>query len=118
MDDNFVKMEDLEWEVIREGVARKVVQAHNGTVVLNRFNPGHKPFPHKHLHEQVSTIIKGQLDFSVDGKIFPMKEGDILVIPSNAVHFATATGNEECLNLDFFAPRRDDYAPTLKKITK
>lgn len=62
---------------------------------------------HKHVHEQITYIIEGQLDMTIDGKLCILKAGMYYVIPSNVVHSAIA--NVDCKVIDVFNPVREDY---------
>jgi len=62
---------------------------------------------HHHENEQVSYILKGSLKFELNGKEIIMRTGDVLHIPSNVVHSATAL--EDTLDLDIFSPPRQDW---------
>lgn len=62
---------------------------------------------HHHHNEQISLVITGALQFVVSGTTYIVRAGEVLVIPSNAPHSATALEDTE--NLDFFAPPRQDW---------
>jgi len=62
---------------------------------------------HHHENEQVSYVLRGALKFEVNGKEIILKAGDVLHIPSNVVHSATAL--EDTLDLDIFSPPRQDW---------
>jgi len=55
----------------------------------------------------VSYVIRGKLKFEVNGKEIVLNAGDVLHIPSNVVHSATAL--EDTLDLDIFSPPRQDW---------
>jgi len=62
---------------------------------------------HHHENEQVSYVIRGTLQFEVNGKEIILRNGDVLHIPSNVVHSATAL--EDTLDIDIFSPPRQDW---------
>ena len=62
---------------------------------------------HHHENEQVSYVIRGTLQFEVNGKEIILRDGDVLHIPSNVVHSATAL--EDTLDIDIFSPPRQDW---------
>lgn len=66
-------------------------------------------FPeHSHEAEQITTVLEGELTFAYDGKEVALKAGDVIAIPSNAVHSAY-TGNMPCKAVDAWSPPRKDF---------
>ena len=63
--------------------------------------------PHKHEEEQVLNLLEGEMTVTVDGETIYCKAGDVVQIPSNALH--TVTAITECLAIDLFAPQRAQY---------
>lgn len=63
--------------------------------------------PHKHTEEQVLNLLEGEMDVTVEGETIRCKAGDVVHIPSNALH--TVTAITECLAVDLFAPQRAQY---------
>jgi quercetin dioxygenase-like cupin family protein len=62
---------------------------------------------HQHPNEQISMVIGGSMEFVIDGVAQIVRAGDILVIPGNIPHSATAL--EDFDGLDIFAPPRQDW---------
>lgn len=62
---------------------------------------------HHHENEQLTYILSGALKFDIEGKEVIVREGEVLVIPSNVVHAAVAL--EDTLDLDVFCPPRQDW---------
>ncbi len=62
---------------------------------------------HNHFHEQISHVIEGSLNFSIDGKEVVGKAGEILCIPPHLPHSVVAL--EDSVALDIFNPRRQDW---------
>lgn len=62
---------------------------------------------HHHIHEQVVNMLEGQLELTVDGQKHTLSPGNVLIIPSNAVHYGKAL--TACKVLDVFSPVREDY---------
>jgi quercetin dioxygenase-like cupin family protein len=62
---------------------------------------------HHHDNEQLTYVLKGALKFEVNGKEIILRTGDVLHIPSNVIHSATAL--EDTLDLDIFSPPRQDW---------
>lgn len=62
---------------------------------------------HKHVHEQITYIIEGQLDMIIGGTACSLTAGMCYVIPSNTPHSAVAV--TDCKVIDAFSPVREDY---------
>lgn len=60
----------------------------------------------QHVHEQISYIDQGIVEFEVDGKKAVLKKGDVQYIPSNVKHRVEVI--EDCVILDMFTPIRED----------
>ena len=62
---------------------------------------------HRHFHEQTSHVVEGALQFLIEGKETVVRAGEILCIPPNVPHEATAL--EDSVALDIFNPPRQDW---------
>ena len=62
---------------------------------------------HSHLHEQVSHVLEGKFELSLNGNTRVLEPGIVAVIPPHVEHGGKALTN--CLLLDVFHPERDDY---------
>jgi quercetin dioxygenase-like cupin family protein len=65
-------------------------------------------FPeHHHPHEQIVSVLEGELEITVAGETLRLTPGRVFVIPGGASHAGRAL--TACRVLDAFAPVRDDY---------
>jgi len=62
---------------------------------------------HHHPHEQIVSVVTGQLEMTVGGETRVLDSGTSLVIPSNVPHGARAV--TDCRVIDAFHPVRDEY---------
>ena len=62
---------------------------------------------HKHVHEQWSIVLEGELEFTVSGETQLVKPGMVVYIPSNELHSVKAI--TACLAMDVFTPAREDF---------
>ncbi len=62
---------------------------------------------HSHPHEQVTQVLEGEFELTVEGKPFRLLPGTVFVIPSNIKHAGLAI--TDCKLLDVFNPVREDY---------
>ncbi len=66
-------------------------------------------FPeHSHEAEQITMVLEGELTFSYGGKEVTLKSGDVIAIPSNAVHSAF-TVDKPCKAVDAWSPARKEF---------
>lgn len=100
---------DLNSLPLRElfGCKAHVVHSQFMTFVHWHFEPGQVIAPHAHPHEQVATMIEGELELTVDGETRRLGPGAVAIIPPNATHAATALS--ACYVIDAFYPVREDY---------
>ncbi|MBN2346930.1 MAG: cupin domain-containing protein [Candidatus Aminicenantes bacterium] len=62
---------------------------------------------HAHPHEQVTQVIEGEFELTMDGEARTLKPGHVAVIPGNAPHCGKAL--TACKITDAFYPVREDY---------
>ncbi len=63
---------------------------------------------HSHPNEQLAFILEGSLRFDFDdGSSHTVNAGEVLVIPGDLPHSATAL--EDTIDFDIFAPPRQDW---------
>lgn len=64
--------------------------------------------PHHHPQEQIMIVLKGYCDEIIQGKIYRVKAGDVIILPANVEHGAYI-GDEDCEVIDVFGGIRGDY---------
>ena len=62
---------------------------------------------HKHINEQITYILEGQLDMIIGDNPFSLTPGMYFVIPSKTIHSAVAI--TDCKVIDAFSPLREEY---------
>lgn len=63
---------------------------------------------HRHPHEQLGTVLEGEIIMTINGETQTLRPGHCYVIAGDVEHAAVA-GPEGCLVLDIFSPPREDY---------
>ena len=64
---------------------------------------------HSHPHEQIAYILKGSVEFAVDGKEnIVLRTGDSIYVKPNVMHGCKPLEGGTTL-LDVFTPMRDDF---------
>ncbi len=84
-------------------------------MVLLRFENGPMPKAdpyHNHPHEQITYVIKGKLNFMIEGISHPLQAGDTISIASGLEH-TIQTLSETVELIDCFSPIREDFIPKI-----
>lgn len=97
------------------------VRVHDGRVIAVKTSPakgngtglavgtaalpaGYRTPPHSHESEEVAVIISGSGGVDIDGEVFEVAEGTVLVTPSNSTHATFAHDTGPLVVLWFYAP--------------
>ena len=103
----FLKLKDLpDFEIIK-GYRAKMVHVENMSIAHLQIDAGHEIPLHQHPHEQVTNVLSGELEMTVDGETRICKAGDVVMIPSNVLHSAKSI--TDCWVIDVFQPVREEY---------
>jgi len=104
---NKVELNSIEEKEIVPGFFARFVHSENMTIAYWNIKAGSSLPAHSHSHEQISSIIKGEFELTVDGTPHLLKANNVFVIPSGIPHSGKAiTG---CKIIDTFYPVREDY---------
>jgi mannose-6-phosphate isomerase-like protein (cupin superfamily) len=109
-----VKWDDIPDEAVRPGVRRRGFGTRDVMLVMNECRPGMDVRPHSHEFDQIAMIVSGTAVYhvgDVDNEVGP---GSIMHIPAGVEHYIEPTGSEPVMNLDVFAPAREDYLHLLE----
>lgn len=98
---------DVKPEQLSETITRKFIHGEKVMVAEIKLKKGTVVPEHHHESEQVTWILEGELLFEIDGKKINVKAGEVLVIPSNTPHKATAL--VDTVDMDLFSPIRHDW---------
>lgn len=103
----FVELSTIEEREIVPGFHGTFVHAENMTATFWRIEAGATLPEHTHVHEQISVVISGKFEMTLDGESRQLEAGMIAVIPSNVKHSGRAI--TDCQIMDTFYPVREDY---------
>lgn len=100
-----------EEQEIAPNVFRKITTLNDLMMVIIRFENGPMkeadPF-HKHVHEQITYVKKGELNFFIEDESYHLTAGDSITISSGLKHsIQTLTTSVELI--DCFSPIRQDF---------
>ena len=104
---HFTPKSELKETEIWKGFHGRFVHTGKNTIGYIRIEKGAQLPEHHHHQTQITTIISGEFEMTVNGETKLCKAGDVVEIPRNAPHSAVAL--TECYAIDVFEPERDDY---------
>ncbi len=104
----WVPYSDAEAQDMGGGVTRRVM-AHSKDlmVVENTFSEGAVGSLHSHPHTQITYIISGEFDFTIDGETRTVRAGDTLLKTDGVIHGCVC--RKAGVLLDIFTPMREDF---------
>jgi len=103
------RWDDLPKEDVRPGVRRAGFRGDDVLLVMNWLQPGMQTNPHRHPFEQIVYVVQGRMRFVIGDEVIEAGAGTVIRVPPDVVHYGEPIGSEPVLNLDVFAPIRDDY---------
>lgn len=107
-----LKFNEVPYEVVKEGLNRKILHTNNLMSVIIDFTngPWEKPDPkHSHPHEQVSYVADGKIIFFMnDEDPIELTAGDMFAVPGGVPHGIQLLSKTARL-VDSFNPAREDF---------
>jgi quercetin dioxygenase-like cupin family protein len=97
----------VEMEQLNPSLARQVIHGDALTVARMYIRKGCQVPEHSHHNEQISIMEQGSAKFTLEGVERVMKAGEVMRIPPHVPHSVEAL--EDCVALDLFSPRREDW---------
>ena len=104
------RWEDHPREQLMAGVERRFFYGERAMVAQVYIKKGVTVPRHTHVAEQITFIIEGGLRLKLGDQgdeVHDVRAGEVLIIPSNVPHEATAL--EDTYDLDIFSPPREDW---------
>ena len=104
-----VAMHDAQRLIDLGGGTTRRILAYNDELmsVEVAFETGSVGAVHTHPHTQLSYVLSGRFDYTVDGETAHLRPGDSIVVPSGLPHGTVCV--EKGVLLDVFNPKRDDF---------
>jgi quercetin dioxygenase-like cupin family protein len=105
-------MESITWsdvpaDEVYPGISRQILHGERQTMVRYVYAPG-SIFPiHSHPEEQVTIVISGEIEFTIDGEPVELRAGQAAVIPANMPHGAKVIGKTTVETFNALSPRRE-----------
>lgn len=100
----------LETETVRDGFSRTGLRTDAALTTVNWLEVGFRSSgQHSHPFDQLSYVLSGTMRFFVDDDVVDVVAPGAVYIPANVPHGGEPVGTERVLNIDVFAPPREDY---------
>jgi quercetin dioxygenase-like cupin family protein len=105
-----ITWDELDREDLGGGMSRSALGNDQAMLVFNYLEPGSGvTTPHAHDFDQIALVLEGAMEFTCDGTAHAVGAGEALVIPAGVQHCGKVLGDQRAVNLDVFAPAREDY---------
>ena len=95
---------------VRDGVTRQVFTGDGATLAWTTLAPGDDVDDLLEVVRVRAGGVTGRVRFVVGDDEVELGPGGMLVVPPNVEHFAETIGDEPCVDLSIFTPKRDEYA--------
>jgi quercetin dioxygenase-like cupin family protein len=102
-----INLDDLPVRELIPGYTVRFIHTENPTLAYWDIQAGAALPLHHHPHEQVTNLLEGEFELTLDDQPCRLASGQAAVIPANAPHAGVAITN--CRILDVFYPARQDY---------
>ena len=112
-----IRYQDVPVVEIAPSMKYHIVSSEKMTVGFIIAEPNSVGPAHRHEAEQILIVMDGACEEAVDGKLYPLKKGDVLIIPSNTEH-GTYMSDKGCQIIDIYSPPRQDYIAKLEEVKK
>jgi len=104
----FLLGDDIEWEVVGEGLKRKIMGYDDKIMLVNvHFEVGAVGVLHEHHHSQVTYVVSGEFELTIAKETKLIKGGDAFYIPPHVMHGAIC--KKRGILIDVFSPIREDF---------
>jgi quercetin dioxygenase-like cupin family protein len=104
MDAFTVDWTDHEFSEVRPGIFGATVETPQLTVTLYRYGAGSAWETHEHPEDQISTVLEGEIDFTVAGEPVRLTKGQVACLPGGIPHSAVV-GPEPVTTLNVYTLR-------------
>lgn len=104
----FVFADSIEFEKVGDGVKRKILAYGDSLMQVEvHFEKGGVGEVHSHPHTQLTYVLDGVFEFTINGETKTVKKGDTLYKEPNVPHGCVCL--EKGVLLDTFNPYRQDF---------
>jgi quercetin dioxygenase-like cupin family protein len=104
----FFRTNDLPATEMLPGVTRRAAYLDDVMITFIDFEPNAVIPEHHHPHQQITWVVSGAMEFTLDGERQVLHAGDGALVPPNVPHSAIILDGP-CKALDAWHPIREDY---------
>ena len=102
-----IQLSEIEPREITKGFKAKYIHSESMTVAFLEVTAGAMMPVHQHVHEQISQVVEGKFELTVNGVRNIIEPGSVTVIAPHVPHGGVAI--TDCRLMDIFSPVREDY---------
>jgi len=102
----FYRWEDLTFQEIKPGVRGKTISGEKASISYFELDPGALSLFHSHHNEQINYVIQGELEFTTPSEKKVLKEGEVIILPSDISHQVKNVGKQMAINIGVLSPPR------------
>ena len=104
----WVRNREVTGKMVAEGVERRIKSYTDELMVVeNHFKKGAEGVLHTHPHTQITYVVSGVFDFTINGETRTVRAGDTMLKKDGIEHGCVC--KEEGILLDIFSPMRKDF---------
>ncbi|HED08402.1 MAG TPA: cupin domain-containing protein [Ignavibacteria bacterium] len=104
---SFLELDNIKVQEPVPGYKGKFVHSENQTIAFWEVDEGAALPEHSHPHEQISTVVEGEFELTINGSTKKVNKNSVAVIPANIPHSGVAL--TKCKIIDVFYPVREEY---------
>lgn len=90
---------------VRPGIFGATVHTEQLTATLYRYGGGSSWEEHQHPQDQMTYVIAGEIDFTVNGQAVRLQAGQFATLPGGTPHAATVAADASAVTLNVFTHR-------------
>lgn len=105
---SFFREADLPVKHPLEGITLTSVSGDSTMMTFFDFEPGAVIPPHRHPHEQITFIVEGEMEFTLEGETRLMRAGEGVIVKTDREHSAKIL-SKPVKAVDAWYPIRGDY---------
>ncbi len=112
-----IRYRDIPLVELVPGSKSHIVSTERMTVSFLTMAPDSHFALHHHEPEQIMIVIDGACDEIIEGKLYHLEKGDVVILPSNTEHGGYIS-DKGCRAIDVFSPPRRDFVAKLEVVKK